>query len=68
MISELTDYRQNSRDSNLWFTISACTLGKEAVEGRDGYTVMVLPNEQEKTSHVTTCICWEMMGASVVEP
>jgi hypothetical protein len=59
---ELTACSQNEKAGNPWFTLTASTLGKEAVEGRDGFTVMVLP-EKEKT----TAICWEMIGASVIE-
>lgn len=57
------------------------TLGKEAVEGRDGFTVMVLPGGQsnvqsqgngEALSRDTESggrmtMCWELMGASVTE-
>lgn len=39
--------RQNTKASNLsWFALAVATLGKEAVEGRDGFTVMVLPGAQ----------------------
>ncbi|KAJ5840499.1 Ribonuclease P Rpp40 [Penicillium rubens] len=35
-----------SKASNVsWFALAVATLGKEAVEGRDGFTVMVLPRE-----------------------
>ncbi|KAJ5972196.1 uncharacterized protein N7479_002114 [Penicillium vulpinum] len=74
---------QSTKASNLsWFALSVATLGKEAVEGRDGYTVMVLPNGQSSgrpseqsqvNSEGTTGpgrmnLCWELMGASVTEP
>ncbi|KAK4864978.1 hypothetical protein LT330_001601 [Penicillium expansum] len=41
------DLLQNTKASNLsWFALAVATLGKEAVEGRDGFTVMVLPGAQ----------------------
>lgn len=40
-----------------WFAVSASTLAKEAVEGRDGFTVLV---------EGAQAICWELIGASVV--
>lgn len=36
--------RQNTKAS--WFALAVATLGKEAVEGRDGFMVMVLPSGQ----------------------
>ncbi|KAJ5961917.1 hypothetical protein N7501_006858 [Penicillium viridicatum] len=73
---------QSTKASNLsWFALAVATLGKEAVEGRDGFTVMVLPSgqsgESSEASQVngegTTgpgrmTLCWELMGASVTEP
>ncbi|KAJ5138635.1 Ribonuclease P Rpp40 [Penicillium bovifimosum] len=35
---------QNTKTSNSsWFVLAAAALGKEAVEGRDGFTVMAIP-------------------------
>ncbi|KAJ5206026.1 Ribonuclease P Rpp40 [Penicillium cf. griseofulvum] len=74
---------QSTKASNLsWFALSVATLGKEAMEGRDGYMVMVLPSGQSNgqseqpqvNSEGTTgpvsrmTLCWELMGASVTEP
>ncbi|RAL01006.1 ribonuclease P protein subunit p40 [Aspergillus ibericus CBS 121593] len=61
-----------------WFALSSSALGREAVEGQDGYTVMVLPAsklEQEKGGEDADssksgggrhCICWEYVGASIL--
>ncbi|KAJ6189409.1 Ribonuclease P Rpp40 [Penicillium mononematosum] len=74
-----------SKASNLsWFALAVATLGKEAVEGRDGFTVMVLPREPSEPEPKQTeesqdskrtsgsdgrmTLCWELMGASVTEP
>jgi ribonuclease P/MRP protein subunit RPP40 len=72
-----------SKASNLsWFALAVATLGKEAVEGRDGFTVMVLPsgssepkqteeyqdNKRTSGSDGRMTLCWELMGASVTEP
>ncbi|GKZ29056.1 ribonuclease P protein subunit p40 [Aspergillus brasiliensis] len=61
-----------------WFALSASALGREAVEARDGYTVMVLPTHAPKQAmwggqanssskgggrHF---ICWEYVGASML--
>ncbi|KAJ5823302.1 Ribonuclease P Rpp40 [Penicillium robsamsonii] len=61
--------------SNLsWFALSVAALGKEAVEGRDGFMVMVLPEQSQVNGEGTTgpggrmTLCWELMGASVTEP
>ncbi|KAJ5476440.1 hypothetical protein N7475_002169 [Penicillium sp. IBT 31633x] len=65
-----------------WFVLAVSTLGKEAVEGRDGFTAMVLPNGQSNVQSQGSCegrdresgssgrvtLCWEFMGASVTEP
>ncbi|KAL2700021.1 hypothetical protein AAEP93_008544 [Penicillium crustosum] len=73
---------QSTKASNLsWFALAVATLGKEAVEGRDGFTVMVLPSGQSSESNETSevneegttgagrvTLCWELMGASVTEP
>lgn len=76
--------RQSTKASNpSWFALAVATLGKEAVEGRDGFTVMVLPsgrgqssessevsqiNEEGTTGPGRVTLCWELMGASVTEP
>ena len=75
--------RQSTKASNSsWFALAVATLGKEAVEGRDGFMVMVLPHGQSSESSQTSRVkqdegtvgngrvtfCWEFMGASVTEP
>ncbi|CAI7612526.1 unnamed protein product [Penicillium palitans] len=73
---------QSTKASNLsWFALAVATLGKEAVEGRDGFTVMVFPSGQSSESSEASqvngegttgpgrvTLCWELMGASVTEP
>ncbi|KAJ5597749.1 hypothetical protein N7537_007833 [Penicillium hordei] len=72
---------QSTKASNLsWFALAVATLGKEAVEGRDGFTVMVLPSGQSGESSEASLngegttgpgrvtLCWELTGASVTEP
>jgi ribonuclease P/MRP protein subunit RPP40 len=44
-----------------WFSLAVSALGKEAVEGRDGFTLMVLPEEN------AMAVSWELVGASVAE-
>ncbi|KAJ5362225.1 hypothetical protein N7541_003069 [Penicillium brevicompactum] len=41
-----------------WFALAASSLGKEAVEGKDGLTVL---------KEGTNVICWETVGASIVQ-
>ncbi|PWY76877.1 hypothetical protein BO83DRAFT_436348 [Aspergillus eucalypticola CBS 122712] len=61
-----------------WFALSASALGREAVEARDGYTVMVLPThvpnqdafgvQADSLSRSVSrhFICWEYVGASIL--
>ncbi|KAE8354060.1 ribonuclease P 40kDa subunit-domain-containing protein [Aspergillus coremiiformis] len=63
-------------EPSAWFAFSASALGREAVEGKDGYTVLTLPSGEtggdfQKNSNVVSksgrsCVCWEYVGASVV--
>ncbi|KAJ5665963.1 uncharacterized protein N7477_008411 [Penicillium maclennaniae] len=60
--------------SSSWFAISASALGKQAVEGRDGFTIAAAPNllggssgaeeEKEPKSRALHSICWEYIGAT----
>ncbi|KAJ5707032.1 hypothetical protein N7488_006833 [Penicillium malachiteum] len=56
-----------------WFVISAAALNKQAVEGRDGYTIMAAPNicsdktEVHEESTKYHAICWEFSGATTNE-
>ncbi|KAL4920229.1 ribonuclease P 40kDa subunit-domain-containing protein [Aspergillus aurantiobrunneus] len=45
-----------------WFALSASALGRDAVEGKDGYTIMALPAAKD----VRQFICWEFVGASIL--
>ncbi|KAJ5567409.1 hypothetical protein N7535_006715 [Penicillium sp. DV-2018c] len=76
----LTLLEKSKTREQSWFVIAAAALGKEAVEGRDGYTVMVLPtsNEQSKENeqaaeHTTgpsdrAVMVWEFLGATLLDP
>ncbi|KAJ5640526.1 hypothetical protein N7528_000151 [Penicillium herquei] len=56
-----------------WFVTSAAALDKQAVEGRDGYTIMAAPNictDKTEVSEESTkyhAICWEFSGATTNE-
>ncbi|KAB8236312.1 ribonuclease P protein subunit p40 [Aspergillus alliaceus] len=73
----LRDTPQKDSEALNWFAFSASALGREAVEGKDGYTVLTLPsvdgadNNVQKTSDTIfesgrSCVCWEHVGASVL--
>ncbi|KAL6239043.1 hypothetical protein BDW75DRAFT_199443 [Aspergillus navahoensis] len=58
-----------------WFVISANTLGRDTIEGKDGYTIMALPagsestsqgKEEAKAENARHFICWEYVGASIL--
>ncbi|KAJ6108287.1 hypothetical protein N7523_009610 [Penicillium sp. IBT 18751x] len=63
--------------SSSWFAISASALGKQAVEGRDGFTIAAAPNllvgssgaeeEHEPKSRALHSICWEYIGATATD-
>ncbi|CAG8236093.1 unnamed protein product [Penicillium salamii] len=50
-------FLQAEHSNPAWFALAASALGKEAVEGRDGFTVLA------EGAKVT---CWEGTGASIV--
>ncbi|KKK14256.1 hypothetical protein P175DRAFT_0504281 [Aspergillus ochraceoroseus IBT 24754] len=65
--------------SSVWFSLSASALGRDAVESKDGYTIMVLPPgrsscveggvEKEEANNVKdnrNFVCWEYVGASTL--
>ncbi|KAL2865479.1 ribonuclease P protein subunit p40 [Aspergillus lucknowensis] len=65
--------------SRTWFTLSASALGRNATEGKDGCTIMVLPpvscaaaqcrtpeNQDAKVQDIRHSICWEFVGASIL--
>ncbi|KAL4773059.1 ribonuclease P 40kDa subunit-domain-containing protein [Aspergillus nidulans var. acristatus] len=58
-----------------WFALSANTLGRDAIESKDGYTIMALPASGENTvekdedaeaKNARHFICWEYVGASIL--
>lgn len=87
--TSLTDYysygrreiEENVPASSAWFALTASALGRDAVEGKDGYTIMTLPltetaddseGGQKKPTGPQSrkhrpCVCWEYVGASVLE-
>ncbi|EAW24918.1 ribonuclease P protein subunit p40 [Aspergillus fischeri NRRL 181] len=79
-ITMLRETASKSSPAFTWFALSSTALGREAVEAKDGYTIMLLPRSERtdstqdiqesgadaptKTSR--SCICWEYVGASVL--
>ncbi|KAL5000515.1 ribonuclease P 40kDa subunit-domain-containing protein [Aspergillus recurvatus] len=58
-----------------WFALSANTFGRDAIEGKDGYTIMALPvggestsqgDEDAKAKTIRHFICWEYVGSSIL--
>lgn len=61
-----------------WFALSSSALGRDAIEGRDGYTIMALPATGPTTTGVNAgeegakvegsryFICREYVGASIL--
>ncbi|KAL4787252.1 ribonuclease P 40kDa subunit-domain-containing protein [Aspergillus varians] len=62
-----------------WFALSASTLGRDAIEGKNGYTIMALPtvsptstestvpgDQSAKPKGIRHFICWEFVGASII--
>ncbi|KAJ5086631.1 hypothetical protein NUU61_007938 [Penicillium alfredii] len=72
-------HHPKSSSSLTWFALSASALGQEAVEGKDGFTILALPakpstgpsedvqNQEQDAAHGRSCICWEFVGSSVIE-
>ncbi|KAL4881542.1 ribonuclease P 40kDa subunit-domain-containing protein [Aspergillus karnatakaensis] len=67
-----------TQNTPAWFALSASALGRDAVEGKDGYTIMALPpansgisgsteeGEHAKADGLRHYICWEFVGASIL--
>ncbi|KAL5359611.1 ribonuclease P 40kDa subunit-domain-containing protein [Aspergillus floccosus] len=60
-----------------WFALTSNALGRDAVEGKDGYTIIALPSSQSKTTsdgkdankqskNSRYSVCWEYVGASIL--
>ncbi|KAL4896683.1 ribonuclease P 40kDa subunit-domain-containing protein [Aspergillus ambiguus] len=50
-----------------WFALTSNALRRDAVEGKDGYTIMTLPKDANKHPKGSrSCVCWEYVGASIV--
>ncbi|KAF7589323.1 hypothetical protein BBP40_004476 [Aspergillus hancockii] len=69
--------RETAPEESAWVAFSASALGREAVEGKDGYTIMTLPskggNDEDVLKDSDTVpksgrpfVCWEYVGASIV--
>ncbi|KAH1343778.1 hypothetical protein KXX67_004786 [Aspergillus fumigatus] len=79
-ITMLRETASKSSPASKWFALSSSALGREAVEAKDGYAIMLLPRSeqtdstrdiQESRANAPTktsrfCICWEYVGASVL--
>ncbi|KAJ5899129.1 hypothetical protein N7495_003873 [Penicillium taxi] len=56
---------QTSQAKNTpWFVITASALGKQAVEGRDGFTILTSPSLGPAG---LGSICWEFVGATATD-
>ncbi|KAL3476334.1 ribonuclease P 40kDa subunit-domain-containing protein [Aspergillus californicus] len=61
-------------ETSAWFSLSASSLGRDAIEGKDGYTIMVLPPGSSTSAKSTDVkandnrhfVCWEYVGASIL--
>ncbi|KAE8161021.1 ribonuclease P 40kDa subunit-domain-containing protein [Aspergillus tamarii] len=73
----LQDTSPKDLEASSWFAFSASALGREAVEGKDGYTVLTFPsvggtnNNVQKSSGTRSevgrsCVSWEYVGVSIV--
>ncbi|EAL89573.1 hypothetical protein AFUA_4G12200 [Aspergillus fumigatus Af293] len=72
-ITMLRETASKSSPASTWFALSSSALGREAVEAKDGYAIMLLPRSeqtdstrdiQESRANAPTktsrfCICWE---------
>ncbi|KAL4953894.1 ribonuclease P 40kDa subunit-domain-containing protein [Aspergillus filifer] len=73
----ITIFRETAYNTSAWFSISASALARDAVESKDDYTIMVLPAtssragdevvEKDQTKDGRHFICWEYVGASVLQ-
>lgn len=70
-------HASKSKASSSWFVLSASALGKQAVEGRDGFTIAAAPNmlvrptgakkDEAPESRDLHAICWEYIGATATD-
>ncbi|KAJ0420145.1 ribonuclease P 40kDa subunit-domain-containing protein [Aspergillus carlsbadensis] len=65
--------------SHTWFALTVSALGRDAIEGKDGYSIIVLPpigsagagagaqeDRNDGARDIRYSICWEFVGASVL--
>ena len=67
-------HTSKSQTSPSWFVLSASALGKQAVEGKDGFTIAAAPNllsgptgakeNEASDSKNFHAVCWEYIGAT----
>lgn len=69
-------FRHSTANSNSWFALTSYALGKQAVEGKDGYMILALPQMQagfeedeasasspeKKDPPSRKCVCWKYVG------
>jgi ribonuclease P/MRP protein subunit RPP40 len=71
------DHTSKSKASSSWFVLSTSALGKQAVEGRDGFAIAAAPNlmsaptgakeNEASESKNLHAICWEYVGATAID-
>ncbi|KAK2801116.1 hypothetical protein FQN50_007843 [Emmonsiellopsis sp. PD_5] len=76
IVAMLRHFASRSSDSNAWFALSSFALGREAVESKDGYTILTqpmdkVPSKEEESGTTGTkdrlqrqFVCWEYAGGS----
>ncbi|EAW10649.1 ribonuclease P protein subunit p40 [Aspergillus clavatus NRRL 1] len=76
----LRETASKTSPASTWFALSSGALGREAIEAKDGYTILLLPSAVDaesasggpdrgadtRTRGSRSCICWEYVGASVL--
>ncbi|BCR82865.1 ribonuclease P protein subunit p40 [Aspergillus chevalieri] len=61
----LVETSSQTAGAQSWFALSSNALGREAVDGKDGYTILSqLPNSHSSNPSRRQCICWEFVGTS----
>ncbi|PGH18545.1 hypothetical protein AJ79_00324 [Helicocarpus griseus UAMH5409] len=72
----LRQFNSSSSSPGVWFALTSYALGREAVESKDGYTILSSPLNKEPTKELPSesseseerpqrqFICWEYVGGS----
>ncbi|OJJ82147.1 ribonuclease P protein subunit p40 [Aspergillus glaucus CBS 516.65] len=67
LITLLVETSSQTVGAQSWFALSSNALGREAVDGKDGYTILSQsPNDHSSSPSRRQCICWEFVGASTL--